>query len=345
MPTIDNLDVKPLKALSQLLRSPLILPEIGEWRKRVLEDFCYVLQADHTTLMMPVPGLMPIESRGVDQSATDAYLSHFMAIDHGRHRARALGLPVTTQRMLYGEGLERTELFNDFFIPYDLVGGVALTIHSAAGEAAWIGVGGAAVRRQDQRAVGIMNMLVSDFEAGVQIAQHFGAVRSDLLTLCDSLPSKLAICDARGSILHVNEALQALMNGMDENIIRDAVRQAVVSLVSGQASDGDRAKDLRTTASWVGPRDLGAGGLVVVLVEGRDLDALAARRLVQDRGLTARETDVALLIASGKSNKAIAAALRLSSHTVKRHTERVLNKLGVKRRAAVAATVGAVYRT
>lgn len=182
-------------------------------------------------------------------------------------------------------------------------------------------------------------MPVSDIGAGVEIARHFGVVRSDLLTLCDRLPSKLALCDARGHILHANEALQALMDSTDQKIVRAAIHRAVAALLSETASCPERAECFYARASWVGPREPGAGGLVVVLVEGGNPNAITARRLVQERGLTAREADVALLLASGKSNKAIAVELGLSSHTVKRHTERVLVKLEVRGRAAVAAAI------
>ena len=61
-------------------------------------------------------------------------------------------------------------------------------------------------------------------------------------------------------------------------------------------------------------------------------------------GLTQRETDVARLIASGSSAKAIAARLSISIHTVRRHTERVFANLGVSCRAQVVLAVGATNK-
>ncbi len=54
-------------------------------------------------------------------------------------------------------------------------------------------------------------------------------------------------------------------------------------------------------------------------------------------GFTPRELEVAMLLASGRSNVAIAAALRISPHTARHHTQRVLVKLGVHSRAAAGA--------
>jgi non-specific serine/threonine protein kinase len=54
-------------------------------------------------------------------------------------------------------------------------------------------------------------------------------------------------------------------------------------------------------------------------------------------GLTAREREVAALIAQGKSNRAIAAALVVGVKTVEAHTTRILTKLGFSSRAQIAA--------
>jgi DNA-binding NarL/FixJ family response regulator len=54
-------------------------------------------------------------------------------------------------------------------------------------------------------------------------------------------------------------------------------------------------------------------------------------------GLTARERDVLRLIAAGETNRAIGQALVISEHTVARHVQNMLAKLGCPSRAALAA--------
>jgi DNA-binding NarL/FixJ family response regulator len=56
-------------------------------------------------------------------------------------------------------------------------------------------------------------------------------------------------------------------------------------------------------------------------------------------GLTGREVEVATLLAQGRSNTAVAAALHISSHTARHHTQRVLAKLGVHSRAEAGAKI------
>lgn len=63
-------------------------------------------------------------------------------------------------------------------------------------------------------------------------------------------------------------------------------------------------------------------------------------RAVLDR-LSAREREVAVLIASGLTNKQIADRLVLSPRTVERHVENMLGKLDLARRAQVASLVSA----
>jgi ATP/maltotriose-dependent transcriptional regulator MalT len=76
---------------------------------------------------------------------------------------------------------------------------------------------------------------------------------------------------------------------------------------------------------------------------GAAADARHAAALLQ-RGraprpvLTDREVEVLRLVASGNSNRDIAGALHLSEHTVARHMQNVLAKLGVSSRAAATSS-------
>lgn len=70
--------------------------------------------------------------------------------------------------------------------------------------------------------------------------------------------------------------------------------------------------------------------VLVILVEGRVLPCDAELR--ERFGLTSRESEVARLIADRLSTAEIARRLSVSIHTVRRHSERVLAKLGVRSR-------------
>jgi DNA-binding NarL/FixJ family response regulator len=71
----------------------------------------------------------------------------------------------------------------------------------------------------------------------------------------------------------------------------------------------------------------------------RRLEAALApvnRRGRSKAALTAREREVASLVAEGKSNRAIAESLFISERTVESHVESIFGKLGVSTRVAVA---------
>jgi DNA-binding CsgD family transcriptional regulator len=67
------------------------------------------------------------------------------------------------------------------------------------------------------------------------------------------------------------------------------------------------------------------------------IDSLARAVPREAHGLTGRELEVLRLLAAGKTNKAIAAALVLSERTVDRHVSNIFSKLRVSSRAAATA--------
>ena len=75
---------------------------------------------------------------------------------------------------------------------------------------------------------------------------------------------------------------------------------------------------------------LGAGGDA-----GRTAALLGGEAL--PRGLTAREAEVLRLVAAGKTNREVAAALVISEHTVARHVQNIFAKLDVSSRSAATA--------
>jgi non-specific serine/threonine protein kinase len=97
---------------------------------------------------------------------------------------------------------------------------------------------------------------------------------------------------------------------------------------------------------------LGSGASTVALAAGEVLRVERAVRVALDlldsleasnpssraasEILTAREQDVAELVARGLTNRAIAQALVISEGTVRAHVEHILNKLGVRSRREVA---------
>jgi non-specific serine/threonine protein kinase len=102
--------------------------------------------------------------------------------------------------------------------------------------------------------------------------------------------------------------------------------------------------EARYRAAWDEGRALGRGREVAAAVEetiSREQRAPAAMAEYDAFALSARELEVARLVADGLSNNAIAAALFLSVATIKTHVSHILRKLALDSRVQLASWVAA----
>ena len=133
---------------------------------------------------------------------------------------------------------------------------------------------------------------------------------------------------------------------------------ALVDLFVGEDSGAVLCENLRrevpqtrvllmSGAGWISPqaaRTAGASGFVLkdwsanditmaVRMVGKGMTVFAPRADQQDAvALSEREREVMSLMATGATNREIAATLHLSPHTVKEHTSALYRKLGVRNR-------------
>lgn len=135
-----------------------------------------------------------------------------------------------------------------------------------------------------------------------------------------------------------------------ENRTEDAVGHfAVAAEISDRAPDAARLR--LETARLLGDRDqlkasidelerMGAAHAADrARAIARSLGMRPGRRRATAGALSAREQEVAQLVASGRTNAEIAAALYLSPRTVERHVGNILNKLGYRSRVEIAKEV------
>lgn len=197
---------------------------------------------------------------------------------------------------------------------------------------------------------------------------------SEIRLFRDGLVEQLARRDSLevvGSATDFNDALQVARDLCPDVIVLDQALTGSLALARTLADTHPRIRvvvvgvaDLLLAFTEAGvagyvPRD-GSIHDLMMAVEGAvrgelhcspKFAATIARRLAwraataaeaPNSVLTAREFEVVRLVAGGRSNKEIAAALGIEVATVKNHVHNVLEKLNVRRRAEVAARLGAM---
>jgi DNA-binding CsgD family transcriptional regulator len=185
--------------------------------------------------------------------------------------------------------------------------------------------------------------------------------RAGLAKLLDTLAEGLVLCDQIGRIIHANRAASRMLTDEMERARLHGEVRTVAQALHDRMHRRSRAADLGSNpsadevverefetararftlrATYLGAGLLpGAGGAVLVAVDRPAAAALSRTQLQARYCLTAREVDVAIELAHGRSNAAIARALSISPHTARHHAEKIFLKLGVHSRAEVGRLV------
>lgn len=173
-------------------------------------------------------------------------------------------------------------------------------------------------------------------------ASGFGSAH--VAAVLDGLAAPVWLYDGAGRLVHHSGAVSRLVLGLvDGAVVQAAAEQHARALlrghllgrpVSATCAVEVGAERVRLVGSFLRPPSGGAPA-VLVRAEGAAVALPSEEAVRAQYGLTRQEARVALLRARGVETGAIAERLGVSVHTVRRHTERVLAKLGVHRAAEV----------
>src|SRR4051812_29141680 len=179
-------------------------------------------------------------------------------------------------------------------------------------------------------------------ERGVEIAAAAldGATALEMIRAHEPEIAVLDITMPRLTGLEVLEALEAdglatrvvlLTGSVSDGQIATAVERGAWGLLLKESAPGTLIVCLRTVAAgqrWL-PEELVAPAI-------RGAAEQRAKEVRPERVLTAREYEIAQLIARGLSNKHIARELAISEGTVKIHLHKIYDKLGNMNRTSLA---------
>lgn len=207
----------------------------------------------------------------------------------------------------------------------------------------------------------MVRVLIPPFKAGVSEWRRLAARRAELTALLDAIPEAVLMYDGAGGLVHANPRAAELFgmpgaSGPGANVRTEAQRMAWSLAASAQRAiaranangpipteatrevraDG-RVYRLRGTlaSGWMPGTEAG----VLVTAAFELVNPLTDLELRGRYGLSAREIEVARLVASGLSNQEVAEKLGVSYFTARNHVERVLAKLGVGNRSRVGAVL------
>lgn len=140
---------------------------------------------------------------------------------------------------------------------------------------------------------------------------------------------EMASGDAQAALVSLRRALQVWLR-IDAPYM--AARTRLQIALACRALADREGMDLELHAARATFERLGAAPDLARLQSLKDIATSA-----HDHGLTSRERQVLRLVATGKSNKAIARELHLSERTVDRHVSNIFSKLTLRSRAAATA--------
>jgi ATP/maltotriose-dependent transcriptional regulator MalT len=169
-------------------------------------------------------------------------------------------------------------------------------------------------------------------KAATELAAAAGTMGADLLAAVAAQAEGAVVLaggDARAALMKSREAWR-LWRDLDSPY-EGARARTLIGLACRELGDEDTASMELDAARWAF-RQLGA------IPDVARVDRLVRADLVKwPAGLTGREVEVLRLVASGMTNRAIAAELFLSEKTVARHVSNIFTKLGVGTRSAATA--------
>lgn len=370
--TLSPGDQTRLADATRTLVSPLEYPDVDAWRRAVNQALKPLLRADKATFQLPGQGGQTLFSDDLSGEDLGAYLPLVRRMQRrlwGTPRMifkRVVALRVCDRRSLYAGDLGRyyqTEYYNEFIRPmraYDALmtavplpdGGMPVQLYFHHDRPH----GGAF----EPRAHALLRLLHPALEAGIAAQITFGAQRARLGAALDAVTHGALLFDLRGMVLHRNPAASSLIEGDPEgHHIEGTARELARSFGSielrrpatslAPVGEEPTSRNVRTSLGHYRLRGSllnGARGfmppLIMIIVSRPSGMAAASEAALPEPtdlrrrfDLTARQAEVALLLARRLSNREIARALFISPHTAKNHTEMVLRKLGISSRREV----------
>lgn len=353
---LDGATLQRIQEAQRVLLDPLRHTSLADWQRAAAAQVQAVMQADCAYSILPREEGLALAGVNVDAPFLEGTHDYFGGVQDGHflfedamplqmHLARQQGGPGVYHEQDLAERatVEHSPYYQEVCVPAGVCYATGLSLPHAGGEAmlavAFDRSGAPGFEREAGRR---LKLLLPAFEAGLRTWKRLSAACPRLRASLDALDEAIVVFDAGGAERYRNRALRRLLEAEPK---ADALMRAAGALAADVCPGSPPAltpaqRTVRLAAAYrlhasFLPRTVLGEGAVLVAVARQSLFPPPAH-LRAEFGLTPRETEVAVLLAEGRSNNEIAEQFVISEHTARRHTEHVLRKLELNTRAAVA---------
>lgn len=367
---LDAPKLVELERLISILLSPLDHLDEEAWLDAVNGGVAALFDADGGLATVPGPGGEPLfRFRGVepDVAATLQEIAvgtgrgtlrfRYPGLDRMMRRLAAAGITVWTPELagrLTGLRIEELAFTREVAVPAGIAHQANLAVPLLEGMALLAFYHDSPERDPfGEDRIPLLQLLRPAFRSGVRDLFVFREGQAALETHFAAQGTALLAFGTGGQPLHRNPAADALFTGgRRRELLREASEMAA-TLATGpnvpgeegarshqgagtrEVTEGDER--YRLSASLFPRGSFRREAAVLVRVERLTAALPTVEEIRARTALTPRQAEVALLIARDLTSAEIAERLGISVHTVRRHVERILPRLGVRSRKGIAA--------
>lgn len=278
------------------------------------------------------------------------------------------GVPISRQHLIDDDAFERNRIYTDFFEPQDLYHDVTTPMvvwpNEAVGMFLTRSRGNGPLDHNDSRILQpwiphVQRALRINRELDMQRASHFA-----LAELLDQISCGVALVNADGNVIIINEAAERIVEAADglsygngrlaaasrqnDTALNDAVATATAGKGGGSLLI-KRPSGARAYPAFILP--LPRAGLVkwsrapvaaILISDPESTMEPHVRAAARLYGLSPAETTVAVEVSRGLGRTNVAAKLGISGHTVKTHLGRIFAKTGTSGQVDLARLLESV---
>ena len=359
---LSRRQMEQVREAIRLLASPMEHASVDGWRSAVNRRLKVLVQADTAGFVLPVKDGPLLYTEDHDPAETAKFGELLPPDDKNGVPIwlKAMRSGAMTMETVYDGDLSiwtRSAYYNEFAKP----NGAGQTLGAIMSLGAAHPTGAAALqlwrnpknlKRYSDNDIALMNLILPALKVGVESYLRFGADAAEFMRACDLMGTAAIMYDTTGRVMHQTPACTQLMLSDPELATLSAEMQRMASCLA-RLCHGDReASELGATSTRVEKSTSTAAYLIrasamraswmhgpwlMVSIERLTPMPVTATDLQRSFGLTPSEARVAELLVQGRKAKQIAEALRLSWSTVRRHTERIYVKAGVRSQPELVA--------